>query len=490
MNYSLVFGIRDDKPNKKGEVSIFIRYTFQRKSTNIPLKYTIHPKFWSKESCSPNRNYPNYEKLRRIMWELEQKYYGLINDYFNENKIYPTTDIISGKKKYIPKDISVESINSNNRKLSVITLFNNYIENGIKNDIKKSTLKIYKITLKKWIQFSGTNSYNVSELNLNLLQDFRLFIINQGLRENSVGKYIKTIKSFLNYCYLQKEISEVPVSFKKMKVDKEIGRDVVHLTKNELEILKSNVFYSGWYGEKDDELIKKGIELNEKEKHIGQIFVFLCSTGCSYVDFCGLTIYDIHIEDDNLSDEKYITIEFSREKSKTITKSIIPIIDITIDLILEWIGIDRDYYSYEDKTLKTKKKILEKVLSNMIKGKGLTSYHPKLTKSYTNQEFNREIKKLLKKLEFNRNINLIWKVGNQKKEEIKMLCDVVSSHTGRRTYITLSLEQGISIHHLMKTTGHSKYGTLLGYNKTSRSSVVKEFEEKITNKGVLPEKKR
>jgi site-specific recombinase XerD len=80
----------------------------------------------------------------------------------------------------------------------------------------------------------------------------------------------------------------------------------------------------------------------------------------------------------------------------------------------------------------------------------------------------------------------LWRQANKKNESVLELCDAVSSHTGRRTYVTLSLEQGISLHHLMQSTGHTKTATLLKYNKTSRESVSKEFEEKVANRS--PEK--
>ena len=65
---------------------------------------------------------------------------------------------------------------------------------------------------------------------------------SDGLKENSVGKYMKFIKSFLNYCYYQKEITAISPSFKKVKVDKEIGAEMVHLYADELKLVKRDVF--------------------------------------------------------------------------------------------------------------------------------------------------------------------------------------------------------------------------------------------------------
>jgi hypothetical protein len=314
-------------------------------------------------------------------------------------------------------------------------------------------------------------------MNLDVLEHFRSFLFQKDLKENTVGKYIKTIKGFLNFCYFQKEITEIPISFKKIVVDKEYGTEIVHLTKDEFEQVKREVFYSGWYGTPQ-------LGLSDREKLIGQIFVFLCSTGFSYVDFSNLRLHHIQIENNKLEDEKYVTIEISRQKLKTIHKSIIPIVDVTIDILLEWVAIERDIYSYDQVSLKSKKSLLEHMLKMIEKGKLKKEHHPRLVKYIPQQVFNREIKKVLEKIGLNRRINLVWRIKNEKLEKSQHLWEVVSSHTGRRTYVTLSLEQGVSHHHLMLTTGHTKTSTLLKYNKTSRKSVYKEFENKVTNSGI------
>ena len=55
----------------------------------------------------------------------------------------------------------------------------------------------------------------------------------------------------------------------------------------------------------------------------------------------------------------------------------------------------------------------------------------------------------------------------------------ISSHTGRRTYITLALEQGVRLDILMKTTGHKKFDTMNKYTKITDTTVNEEFLGKI-----------
>jgi site-specific recombinase XerD len=473
MSFSLVFGIRDDRLNKKGEAAIFLRYTFNRKWLNIPLKETIPPTYWIKEASQPKRNYSNFSHLREQMRIFEGKYLKIISDYFSDNGNYPSVDFFKKNAEYKKGN---KSKTSNNDKYLVSRLYEEFTNHGRSSNFKSSTLDVYRFTIEKWEEFSNNQYLYVTDMNLNILEKFRFFLNDRGLKENTVGKYIKTIKSFLNYCYFQLEITEIPISYRKITVDKEHGKEIIHLTKDELELVKREVFYSGWYGTPQS-------NLSEREKLIGQIFVFLCSTGFSYTDFTNLRLQHIQIESNNLEKEKYVTLEISRQKLRTVHKSIIPIVDVTIDLLLEWIAIDKEFYSFDQVDLMSKKILLEKMMSLINKGRITKKYHPRIIKYVPAQVFNREIKLVLNKIGLCRPVNIISKVGNKKEEENKQLWELVSSHTGRRTYVTLSLEQGISLHHLMLSTGHTKTSTLLQYNKTSRKSVVKEFESKVTNTG-------
>lgn len=473
--YSLNFGVRKDKPNKNGEVAIFLRYTYNRKWVNLSLGKTIPLEYWNDEFSIPKKSYAKFDELRIMMQKFEDRYSLFIKEYFSNNGTYPTTEII--KKQVLPK--SLDGIGIQNAPLRVDTLFSEYTLHAKRNNVKKATLDIYQYTLNKWNEFSNGKYSLVTDMNINTLKNFRVFLNEIGLRENTVGKYIKTIKSFLNFCYFQLEITSIPISFKKMEVDREIGKEVVHLSKDELEVLKREAFYSGWYN-------NSTVELNDRERLIGQIFIFLCSTGFSFADFNNLRLHHIHIEKDNLTKKKYITIEISRQKTRSIHKSIIPIVDVTIDLLIEWIAVDRRFYSFELKSFEQKKTLIEKLLKSIEVGRIKRSHHPRLIGAIPLQVFNREIKELFKKIGLNRKVVLLWRQSNQKIEDTKELWEIVSSHTGRRTFVTLSLEQGISMHNLMLSTGHTKTSTLLKYNKTSRASVSKEFEEKVSNRGSIP----
>lgn len=85
-------------------------------------------------------------------------------------------------------------------------------------------------------------------------------------------------------------------------------------------------------------------------------------------------------------------------------------------------------------------------------------------RKYTNQAFNREIKELFKRYElFEDEIITHRKIKRKIEEEVKLKRDCISAHTGRRTFISILVENGVPISRVMGMTGHTKEATLRIY---------------------------
>jgi integrase len=87
------------------------------------------------------------------------------------------------------------------------------------------------------------------------------------------------------------------------------------------------------------------------------------------------------------------------------------------------------------------------------------------------QKFRNRIKEICKICKINSVIKQTTYRGNEKVIEYKEKWQVISSHTARRTYITLSSEKGMPDHIIMKVTGIRDTETLKKYKKTSQRSV-------------------
>ena len=99
----------------------------------------------------------------------------------------------------------------------------------------------------------------------------------------------------------------------------------------------------------------------------------------------------------------------------------------------------------------------------------------------SNVKMNENLKILAEKAEFNELHRMVSYKGNQRSETIEKKYNLISTHTARRTFVTLSLEKGMRPETVMEITGHKDYKTLKRYIKIT--SKVKEVEMKrIWNK--------
>ena len=79
------------------------------------------------------------------------------------------------------------------------------------------------------------------------------------------------------------------------------------------------------------------------------------------------------------------------------------------------------------------------------------------------QKFNDNIKEIAKECDLNRPIHKTWYQGGERRNSVKPLHEVITSHCGRRTFICLSLQLGISPLIIMKWTGHDSYESMKPY---------------------------
>jgi integrase len=101
----------------------------------------------------------------------------------------------------------------------------------------------------------------------------------------------------------------------------------------------------------------------------------------------------------------------------------------------------------------------------------LEKYNWKLPR-ISSQKFNPHIQAICRKIGMHEDVKTTNYIGNKKEVSYKQKCDMVTSHTARRTFITLSAEMGVPDHIIMKITGIKDVKTLDKYKKTAQRSVV------------------
>ena len=113
-----------------------------------------------------------------------------------------------------------------------------------------------------------------------------------------------------------------------------------------------------------------------------------------------------------------------------------------------------------------------KALVEKYKGMGQSSLmFPKIS----NQKLNKYIKEAAQLVGLNRQVVQVSYSGNKKHESIDRLCDILSCHTARRTFVCSSLHLGIPQSVVMKCTGHSDFRAMRPYIEVADETTAREL---------------
>jgi len=92
-----------------------------------------------------------------------------------------------------------------------------------------------------------------------------------------------------------------------------------------------------------------------------------------------------------------------------------------------------------------------------------------------NSDFTKYLRRIFKELGLNRPVEVVTMKRGQATREIQPLHNVVSSHDGRRTFITLSLIAGMNAWELMSITGHENFETFKRYVKFAEQETARRL---------------
>ena len=300
-------------------------------------------------------------------------------------------------------------------KLTFFDVFDEFVETT-KPKVHKRTSQKY-ITLKNHLlAFRAKTNFNIKFENIDIkfYDKFVLFCMKElNLLNNSTGKYITTLKTFLNWATEREYNSNL--KYKKFKVFKE-DADIVYLEYEELM-----------------KLFEFDLSKNKRLEKVRDAFCLCCFSGMRFSDVRQLTPENIKGD--------FIILKIYKTK--------------------ETLRIPLNSFA---------KYIIEKYIDE-----------PGFLNVISNQKSNDYLKELCELAEINQPVTLTKFRGNQRIEITEPKYRLISTHTARRTFVTLSLEQGMRPEIVMQITGHKTYQSFKKYIKITDK--VKDYEMKrIWNK--------
>ena len=382
--------------NKDGFCPVVFVYQDKGKKFKYYTKAKVMKDRWDGrrtkgKSLEDLENNDKIEKVEKIIKDIER-------DALTKEKIY---DIETVEKIFRNKT------NSDAEQSEFWVLHNQFIEESRITKAPK-TISEYtstRATLKEFEKFTG-KKISFENINQRLYESLISFSIEEKKHlNNTIGKNIKSLKTFLNYV-LRNELTNVKINLKGFKVFKE-EIDIIHLTEDEL--------FKMYY-------LK---DLPEHFEFVKDYFCFECFTGLRFSDISKL-------RNENVKGD---FLEFKTQKTRDTLY--VPLSVFAKQILAKYMG------KFEGRPLPP-------------------TFHNAVTNFYL---------KDIAELAGINDETIVEKFSGSKRLEFKKPKSAfVSTHTGRRTFITLSHEKGMPVEMIMKITGIRKWETLRKYLKVSEKA--------------------
>ncbi len=313
------------------------------------------------------------------------------------------------------KDIQKAIIESNKPKTAndFFSVYNDFILLR-KNEVRPLTTQKFKTLLNILNDFQTAAKYKIEFATLNLLFKDKFFNYLVETKKNSQNTIAKYFDLLRTFLLWATERKiNDNLEFKKFKV-KTVPTDIVYLTEIELDRLYNYDFSNAL-----------------KFDRVRDVFCFLCFTGQRWGDVESFKFSDVR------NTEWYLA---AAEKTMQFNK--IPLQDRALAII--------DKYQKQ----------------------GLSKL-PTISNAKTNDY----LKDVCKIVGINDIMTYIEFVGSERIETTYKKYELIGTHTGRRSFVTLSLEKGMRAETLMQITGHKDWKSFKKYIKITENIKIKAVNE-------------
>ena len=409
---SLNFNLRN--PNKKEETTIFAIIYNGTKQIKISIGYKILPIEWDKSKQMPiineivNPN--NIDKIKEITEKIVEIRFAFLK-YF----IYICTKHINPNENDL-RDLVNRSVNKNEIKMKKLKIEEKEVKatellnkalklyKNVNGSIKDSSIITYGYNLKSFEKYcEEIKKDDIKMLSEEGLKEYEIYLRGKGNSEGKIRSSLRVIRILNNEVLCKHPYFKIyGIKEISIKLPKDIKSADLKVELNEEEITA----------------IKDCKELSEKQKEVRDLFLLECYSGQRASDLP--TLFD---------SSKYEVIDgyisFITKKENVKGK-----VEINED-IKEILEKYKDGFKYID--------INKEGLARLISC---------------------ELKEIALKSNLNR---VIQYIDNKRQIQRKCLCEVISSHFGRHTFITRKVREGMPIETLKYLTAHKDTQALQKY---------------------------
>lgn len=254
--------------NKNGTTIIFLRYTHKGITAYFTTGKGIPILYWEANAQRVKRSYKGHSILNIYLSKFKQKIEDIVNKA-SYDEIEPTTEFVRLQYDLSKKALGLKQ-GKQLRKLNFEQFTIQFIDESER--IKKtSTIRSYNDFLNVLNLYKRNRlirKLDWKDFDMNWYYDFMDFYIEErGASNNTFGKIIKTLKTFLNAGFEQGHNTIISYKGKRFKV---LQEEVTHIYLNEDEI---------------NTILNVDLSINKLRQIIRDLFVIGCYTGLRFGDF-------------------------------------------------------------------------------------------------------------------------------------------------------------------------------------------------------------
>lgn len=383
----------EENKSQKSLIFLFFSYGKNRFKYSTGYKACFNDWDFKKQRIKNKVGLENKDRINEDLSELEnylnKEYFNLINDskIISNELLKYKLDVFTGK---IIPNLEIDT------NLSFFDVIDKYIKSK-ENNISIITIRSYKQTKKRLQEYEKQYKRKLmfDYIDMNFYNEFNKYLEHQGYSLNTIGKHIKSLKTFLNYAYSEGYTNNQKFKSNDFKVVKEITTEI-YLSDEEIQ-----------------EMFEKDLSRFPEVELARDIFLIGCYTGQRISDYNGLSEKDIV----KIEDVEYFKIK--QQKNKKFNKVVL--CPITKEM--------REIMSKRHNN-KPPRKIAESYLNDYIKQVG-------------------------QMLEWNQLVKCEYTKGGIQYTEMIPKYDLIKSHTARRSFCTNKYKAGMNIFDIMLFSGHT-----------------------------------
>jgi len=420
------FQLRNSRTQKETPIEAHIRVNGKRIKYKTGIK--VLPSNWNKKSTKSGREYfkPGSPKAlikHKKLREIETAARDVFDLFLLNEKLAPDPETLERLLNVELKRVEPQ------KKLTFFEFFEQCLERREKDMLNNgsrttgnTTLTKYKQTrrvLREFEVFDGKR-ITFNSIDIDFYHRWLDWMLDDlEYKPSNVNKHIGNLKKVLN------DALEVGIT-----------DNTTHTKKQFRKISEEPAFAIALSNEEIDEVFQLDLSHSPRLERVRDCFVIECCTGLRYGDVSELN----HKHIIRKREKTYIQIR-TQKTAKPVT---LPVIDERLKYLL-------DKYRDSDRGF---------------------------PKPYTNQEMNRELKKIGQRCEQLQKVEYYTEQkGRQRIDMEKMRWELLTTHTGRRSFATILYNKGLPPQYIMLLTAHTTEASFFKYVRITPTDFVEAFEK-------------